>query len=157
MQHTVQLSHLSTGILVLELKNNEKYWNRHSDSYTSRLQINPHKPTSERLNYFKYFWKALHTDIFPSGQNKLMIYVNFFKTYPFCLQYCQWRIQGRGLGGLGPPLFLDQTEARRAEKNCFGDQTPHPYLWVLMTGPALSEGVDPPLIATSYIKTFTIK
>ena len=56
-----------------------------------------------------------------------------------------------------PSLFLEQTEARRAEKNCFGDQTPHPYLWVLMTGPALSEGVDPPLIATSYIKTFTIK
>ena len=56
-----------------------------------------------------------------------------------------------------PPLFLDQTEARRAEKNCFGDQTPPPYLWVLMTGPALSEGLDLPLIATSYIKTLTIK
>ena len=56
-----------------------------------------------------------------------------------------------------PPLFLDQTEARRGEKNCFGDQTPHPYLWVLMTGPALSEGLDLSLIATSYIKTLTIK
>ena len=76
----------------------------------------------------------------------------------FFLQYCQWEDPGEGPGRAWPPsLFLDQTEARRAEKNCFGDQTPHPYLWVLMTGPALSEGVDPPLIATSYIKTFTIK
>ena len=30
----------------------------------------------------------------------------------------QWRIQGRGPGGPAPlPLLLDQTEARRAEKN----------------------------------------
>ena len=35
--------------------------------------------------------------------------------------------------GLGPPLFLDQPEARRAEKNYFGDRPP------------LSEGLDPPL------------
>ena len=26
--------------------------------------------------------------------------------------------------GLGPPLFLDQTEAQRAEKNLFGDLDP---------------------------------
>ena len=58
---------------------------------------------------------------------------------------------GEGPGG-GGPLFLDQTE-----KNCFGDQTPSPYPWVLMTGPALSEGLDLPLIATSNIKTSTIK
>jgi len=55
----------------------------------------------------------------------------------------QWRIQGRGLGARSPPpppptLFLDQTEARRAEK-IFGDRPrslskglddPHPYLEV---------------------------
>ena len=29
----------------------------------------------------------------------------------------QWQIQGRGPGGRGPPLFLDQTEVRRAGKN----------------------------------------
>ena len=28
----------------------------------------------------------------------------------------QWRVQGRGPGG-PPPLFLDQTEARRAKKS----------------------------------------
>ena len=32
----------------------------------------------------------------------------------------QWRIQGRGL----VPLFLDQTEARRAEKSFFGERAP---------------------------------
>ena len=37
----------------------------------------------------------------------------------------QWRIQGRGQGGPGPPpLFLDQTEARRDEKSFFRRPTP---------------------------------
>ena len=47
-----------------------------------------------------------------------------------------WRIQGRGRGTCPPPqpppLFLDQTEARRAEKKLFGDHPP-PYLRVWMT------------------------
>ena len=47
-----------------------------------------------------------------------------------------------------PPLLLDQTEARRAEINFFGDQAP-PYLRVWMTAPLpppnLSEGLDLPL------------
>ena len=43
----------------------------------------------------------------------------------------QWRIHGRGLGDPGPsPLFLDQTEARRAENK------------FLETGPPLSKGLD---------------
>ena len=41
----------------------------------------------------------------------------------------QWRIQGRGPGGPGSPLSLDQNEARRAKKNLFGDRPP------LMNGP----------------------
>ena len=36
-------------------------------------------------------------------------------------------------GGGRPPLFLDQTEAQRAEKNLFGDPLP-PYLRVWMIG-----------------------
>ena len=49
----------------------------------------------------------------------------------------QWRIQGRGPGGL-PPLFFDQNEARGAEKNFFGDcPPPHPYLSLWMTAPPL--------------------
>ena len=40
----------------------------------------------------------------------------------------QWWIQGRGPGGgWGPPLFLDQTKARRAEKGFLDDfPTPPP-------------------------------
>ena len=34
----------------------------------------------------------------------------------------QWRIQGP------PPLFFDQNEAQRAEKNCFGDRPPPPLI-----------------------------
>ena len=49
----------------------------------------------------------------------------------------QWRIQGRGQGGGAPPLFLDQTEAQRAEKNFFGG-CPPPYLRVWMTAPPVS-------------------
>ena len=44
----------------------------------------------------------------------------------------QWQIQGRGLGHLPPFLFLDQTEAQRAEKIFFGDRPSpdFPYLRV---------------------------
>ena len=42
-----------------------------------------------------------------------------------------------------PPLFLDQTEARRS--NFSLDRVP-PYLIVWMTGPPLTEGLDPPLL-----------
>ena len=43
----------------------------------------------------------------------------------------QWRILQRGPGEAALPLFLDQTEARRAEKNIWDPPPP------------LSEGLDP--------------
>ena len=43
---------------------------------------------------------------------------------------------GEGPEGAGPPLFFDQNETRRAEKNFFGDRPPPPYLRVWMTAPA---------------------
>ena len=54
---------------------------------------------------------------------------------------------GGGARGAGLPLFLHQTEARRAEKNFFGDplSPPPPYLRGGMTGAPLSQGVDPAL------------
>ena len=36
----------------------------------------------------------------------------------------QWRLHGRGPGDPGSPLFLDQNEARRAEKKCFEAAAP---------------------------------
>ena len=61
----------------------------------------------------------------------------------------QGRIQGRGPGARRP-LFLDQTEARRAEKPFFGDHLPPPYLRGCVSPPRppppLSQGVDPPLV-----------
>ena len=50
----------------------------------------------------------------------------------------QWRIQGRGQGGPGPPpLFLDQTEMRAEHFFFFFLETASP--------PPLSEGLNPPL------------
>ena len=52
---------------------------------------------------------------------------------------------GEGPGGpsLPLPLFLDQTEAQRAEKKCFGDrpQPPPPPPFI-----SRSQGLDPVLI-----------
>ena len=52
---------------------------------------------------------------------------------------------GNGPGGAAtPPLFLDQTEARRAEKSFF--RPPPAYLRIWMTGPTrLTQGLDPAL------------
>ena len=60
------------------------------------------------------------------------------------LSFIQWRNQGRFPGGAGHPLFLDQTETRRAEKIFLGDRPP------LSKGlddldPPLSQGLDPAL------------
>ena len=60
----------------------------------------------------------------------------------------QWQIQGRGPGDPAPPLFLDQTETRRAEKYFFGDRPSSlnfiRLLRVVITPyrPALSQGLD---------------
>ena len=59
---------------------------------------------------------------------------------------------GERPGGAGPPLFLDQNEARRTEKNFF-EAGPPPYLRVWMTvppPPPLSEGVNPPLDCNQF-------
>ena len=66
----------------------------------------------------------------------------------------QWQIQGRGgAGGPAPPLLLDQTEARRAEKIVLETGTPLPppllpfplSLGLDDRAPPLSEGLDSPL------------
>ena len=53
----------------------------------------------------------------------------------------QWRIQGRGPGGGGAPTIVDQTVARRAEKDFQPDFSPPPpsYLrfWMIVPSPYL--------------------
>ena len=62
---------------------------------------------------------------------------------------------------MGPPpptLFLDQTEARRAEKKFFGDQAPL-YLGIWMTAPPplpLSVGLNPPLKWVAFRFRYTL-
>ena len=52
--------------------------------------------------------------------------------------------EGAGGGGglAGPSLFLDQTEARRSEKNFFRDRLPPCYLRVWMTAPPRLLGAE---------------
>ena len=55
-----------------------------------------------------------------------------------------------GKGPVGPepsPLFLDQTEARRAERNFLRDPAPESLSQGLddRSPPSFSEGLDPPL------------
>ena len=62
------------------------------------------------------------------------------------LSFIQWRIQGRVPGGAGLPLFLDQTETRRAEKNFFGERPPPPpylkvWIWHCYLPPKLLQYV----------------
>ena len=53
---------------------------------------------------------------------------------------------GEGPGGLGPPLFLDQTEAQRANKKLLKPGSP-PFSKGLddRPPPPLSQGLDPAL------------
>ena len=56
--------------------------------------------------------------------------------------------RGGGPGGLHPPpspLFLDQTEARRAEKKSFETTSPTLVRVWMTVPPSLSEDLDPPL------------
>ena len=86
----------------------------------------------------------LHSNVF-AGQNPTLPTIKPIKIYTIRILYThyawvlrlwtkdmhqsQWRIQG------GPPLFLDQTETRRAEKY-FSPPPPPPYLRVWMTAPS---------------------
>ena len=53
---------------------------------------------------------------------------------------------GEGPGGGRPPLFLDQTGVRGAEKIFFGDCPPPPPSKDLDDRPPLSQGLDPALV-----------
>ena len=52
---------------------------------------------------------------------------------------------GEGPGGTGPPSFLDQNEARKAEKKFFLRPPPPAYLRVLITASPLFKSLYPPL------------
>ena len=135
--------------------------------------------TRGRNNGLKYLssgspppFPSLSSQFFPKQKQDcwlLMKMNNFFFQIRWVVQMCQdfnsqdieliifgivsavqWRIQGRGPGGLATPgLIFNQNEAWRDEKNIFGGHAPR-YLRVWMTAPLpsspLSEGLDLPLL-----------
>ena len=71
----------------------------------------------------------------------------------------KWRIQGREPGGPPFPLFLEQNEARRAEKIFFEDR-PSPLPQSLDAPPPHSppsEGLDPPLQSNNRSQKFLLE
>ena len=56
------------------------------------------------------------------------------RRYKLLLMYCSGGSRG---GARAPTLFLDQNQARRAEKDFFGGHPPPPYLRVWITGSPL--------------------
>ena len=80
-------------------------------------------PCSGMMKYF-FCWHVEENEI---SMNTSLYQVDMFV-------YSPQSVEDPGEGPGGPsPLFLDQTEARRAKKEFF------------KTGPLLSQGLDPPL------------
>ena len=86
-----------------------------------------------------------------------LVSTNHASSNPGLVAYRRWSFARKGMAdpeGEGPdlPLFLDQTEARGAEKTSFGDRPPPPPLSQgLDDRPApasLSKGLAPPLNRT---------
>ena len=70
----------------------------------------------------------------------------------------KWRIQGRGPGGPPFPLFLEQNEARRAEKIFFEDRpSPLPQSLDALPPSPPSEGLDPPLQSNNRSQKFLLE
>ena len=54
--------------------------------------------------------------------------------------------------GPGPPLFLDQTEPRKAQKNFSGDPPVYLRVWMTASHPrSLCQGLDPALRLMLYL------
>ena len=69
--------------------------------------------------------------------------------------FIQWRNQGRGPGGPGHPLFLDQTRDPKDRKNVFWRPPPLPSKGLDDLNPPLSQGLDLALLFTT--QTLTIR
>ena len=90
-----------------------------------------------------FFWKSgfdFWKSEFVSFENRSLFFSKSELAPGSALSFCSW-VRAKSVadpggepGGPAPRLFLDQTEARRAEKRLFGDRSP-PYLRVWMTAP----------------------
>ena len=70
---------------------------------------------------------------------------------PFVDSTFTWPVvgPGEGPGGIAPPLFLDKTDARRAEKIFWGDLPPPP-----LPPSRVSQSLDPALMSLLVFKQF---
>ena len=91
---------------------------------------------STLMTLFCEKWPYFITSFFPDWLFGTCGSISHSKNILWCVDdtqwYCNWEVKskcfwcihtGRSRGP-GPPLFLDQTEAQRAEKNCFWGHPP---------------------------------
>ena len=90
--------------------------------------------------------------LFTSARIRILV-----STAPKCgtepIRYVAVVDPGEGSRGPSPHLFLDQTEALRAKKKFLLRLPPPPLSQNLVTGPPLSEGLDPPLCGAPLSKS----
>ena len=95
---------------------------------------------STLMTLFCEKWPYFITSFFPDWLFGTCGSISHSKNILWCVDdtqwYCNWEVKskcfwyihtGRSRGP-GPPLFLDQTEAQRAEKNCLWDYPPSQVL-----------------------------
>ena len=93
---------------------------------------------SALITHFCEKWPYFITSFFPDWLFGTCGSISHSKNILWCVDdtqwYCNWEVKskcfwyihtGRSRGAWAPPCFLDQTEAQRAEKNCFWD---HPLI-----------------------------
>ena len=122
-------------VMLFYLNKQELNWIRYA--FTFGRSFSSHSTLSIA---FKVSWPPTNLPIWLmlKGLTSSFSFVLFFGK----LSVQQWRIQGRGAEGPAFPLLIEQSEARRAEKNFFETAPPRP--------PTLSEGLDPLLNNLQY-------
>ena len=118
------------------------------DKFSVLLAFAQKKHIFHSLHPFENVWIIMIHSCKPyrhTLEKRLLLMLKVLRKWTQKKYSFQWRIYWRGPKGPGPPLFLDQTEAPRAEKNFFWDRASPFSQGLDDRAPALSECLDSPL------------